>query len=86
MYKNKEIPIYFVAELLKFLGKEWVDISKASDFSGKLRKRYADINGKWARGKPNWTTKDWIEHFEFEDFHGLFYIWHKTLKNKKNKN
>ena len=85
MYKNKEIPIYFVAELPKFLGKEWVDISKGSDFSGKLRKRYTDINGKWARGKPNWTTKDWTEHFEFEDFHGLFYIWHKTKTRKKTK-
>ena len=47
MYKNKEIPIYFVAELPKFLGKEWVDISKGSDFSGKLRK--SGFSLKWSQ-------------------------------------
>lgn len=85
MYNNEGCPIYFVAPLPKFLGNIWVDVSKGSDFSGKLRKRYVDLNGKWAYGKPNWTPKDWTEHFEFEDFHGLFYIWHKTKTVKKKK-
>ena len=85
MYRNKEIPIYFIAPLPKYLGNVWVDVSKGSDFSGKLKKRYVDINGKWTSKKPNWKVSDWEEHFEFENFHGLFYIWHKTKTRKKAK-
>lgn len=76
--------IYFVAPLPNYLGKEWVDISKGYDFSGKLKSKYKKLYGKWARNKtPNWTIKDWDEYFVFEDYNSLFYIWKETKKIKK---
>ena len=84
MLKYPTLPIYFVGMLSNFLGKEWVEVTKGYDFGTKLRTRYIKLNGKWRRGKsPNWTVEDWKEHFEFEDFHGLFYIWKSTKKLKK---
>ena len=85
MCKNEGVPIYFIAPLPKYLGNVWVDVSKNFDFSSKIKNKYVKENGKWAYSKPNWTPKDWAEHFEFEDFHGLFYIWHKTKTVKKKK-
>lgn len=85
MYKDRELKIYFIAKLPKFLGDTWVDISKGYDFSGKLRNKYTRLNGKWKHGKPNWDVEDWKEYFEFEDVAGLFYIWKATKKVKKKK-
>ena len=85
MYKNKDIPIYFVAQLPKYLGGVWVEISKGSDFSGKLKTKYVNTNGKWKHGKPNWTIENWEQYFEFDNIAGLFYMWKATKKVKKKK-
>lgn len=84
MFNNKEIPIYFIAPLPLYLGNTWVDVTKGYDFGVKLKTRYVKINGKWKRNTtPNWKPEDWEKHFEFENFHDLFYIWRTTKKLPK---
>ena len=79
MNLHKELPLYFISVLPKYLGNEWVEVTKSKDFRGKLKNKYQKIYGKWKRNQtPNWSTKDWEKYFEFKNMYGLFYKWTKT--------
>lgn len=84
MFQNRDMPIYFIAPLPKYLGGEWVDVTKGCDFGTKLKTRYVKTFGKWKRNvTPNWCPNDWEIHFEFENFNELFYLWKNTKKLKR---
>ena len=65
-YKYPVEPIYFIGKLPKYLGNEWVEVTKGKDFRGKLKNKYTSENGKWSRSKPNWNVINWNDYFEFE--------------------
>lgn len=84
MSKYPERKIYFIAKTSNYLGNKWVEVSKGYDFESKLKNKYKNLYGRWRRNAtPNWVTSDWEEHFDFEDFCGLFYIWKSTKSLKK---
>lgn len=40
LYQNKEVPLFFIGQLPKYLGGEWVNVTKGVDFLPKLKTRY----------------------------------------------
>ena len=79
MNLHKDLPLYFISVLPKYLGNEWVEVTKSKDFRSKLKNKYQKIHGKWKRNQtPNWSVKEWEKYFEFKNMYGLFYKWTKT--------
>lgn len=88
LYQNREFPIFYVGQLPKYLGGEWVEVSKGQDFLAKLKTRYNSIYFKGVSKIPiskpvKWKVSDWDEHFEYEDVSGLFYQWKRTKRKVK---
>ncbi|MGP1411883.1 MAG: DUF1064 domain-containing protein [Peptoanaerobacter stomatis] len=81
MSQHQDLPLYFISTLPKYLGNEWVEVTKSKDFRSKLKNKYTKIYGKWQRNKtPNWQIKNWEDYFKFENFHNLFYKWKNTKR------
>ena len=87
-----DIPYYWITKLPIYLGEFWARVDVGCDFRQKLTRKWNDLyatytikNGKKKRKKPTksdhqFTLKEIDKYFEYEDFHGLFYMWIKTKK------
>ena len=85
-YNNRELPLFYIGLLPKYLGGVWVNVTKGSDFMGKLKNKYNSLypNAKKSKNKPvQWYVDDWEKYFEFENVDDMFYIWKSTKRIKK---
>lgn len=81
---------YMVSKMPKYLGGEWVEVSKGYDFLTKIKNKYKklfpeEVSKHWS-SKRHFYPKEWGIYFDFHNMLGLFYVWDKTLSKKEIEN
>lgn len=86
-YLNREIPYYYISELPKFLGGEWVESSPKHDFYSKLKSKYKKLfpneNVRDWRNCKKFLHHEWTVYYDYENKCGLFYIMNKQYTQKE---
>lgn len=78
---------YMISKMPKYLGGQWVEVSKGYDFLTKVKNKYknlfpSEVKKHWSK-KRSFLPNEWECYFDFHSVLDMFYVWDKTLGKKE---